>query len=282
MNKIKNHKKIITALFIMCVIVFAVVFFNWTSHSKKEVNTEEKTVEKVEVQNNSLDQKIIDVQKLLEEKVKNKEHISNEDKAKLENIEKSLSEFIYKKDEIKINELYEELQKIVMVESSKEENNTNTGTNENTIKPEVRENKTKPVTETKTETKPVVKPTTPTTTTPKVEEKKKTCRIVRTPAKYKVIEHPEKFRMEPIYEQRECFLIDFVKNGKNYSFKLPNPNRDSFNSFLKGKESEGYEYIGHSNGCNYSVKVGEIKIIEKQAWTEEIEISPAKEETICE
>lgn len=49
MNKIKNHKKIITALFIMCVIVFTVVFFNWTSHSKKEVNTEEKTVEKVEV-----------------------------------------------------------------------------------------------------------------------------------------------------------------------------------------------------------------------------------------
>lgn len=273
MNKIKNHKKIIIALFIMCVIVLAVVFFNWTSHSKKEVNTEEKTVEKVEVQNNSLDQKIIDVQKLLDEKVKNKEHISNEDKAKLENIEKSLSEFISKKDEIKINELYEELQKIVIVEAGKkEESSTNT----------TQANET---TEKVTETKPAVKPTTQPTvqpTTPKVEEKKKTCRIVRTPAKYKVIEQPEKFRMEPIYEQRECFLIRMNKDGKQYKFELPNPTGESFQKFKLEKEREGYTYAGHSNGCNYSVKVGEIKIVEQEAWTEEIEISPAKEETICE
>lgn len=198
MNKIKNHKKTIIALFIMCVIVFTVVFFNWTSHSKKEVNTE------VEVQNNSLDQKIIDIQKLLEEKVKNKEHISSEDKAKLENIEKSLSEFISKKDEIKINELYEELQKIVMIESTKKE--------ENTTSNEITENiNTNSTNKKVTETKPVVKPTTQ-PTTPKVEEKKKTCRIVRTPAKYKVIEHPEKFRMEPIYEQRNASCV-FMPDG---------------------------------------------------------------------
>lgn len=266
MNKIKNYRKTIIALFIMCVIVLAVVFFNWTSHSKKEVNTEEKTVEKVEVQNNSLDQKIIDVQKLLDEKVKNKEHISNEDKAKLENIEKSLSEFISKKDEIKINELYEELQKIVIVEvSKKEENSTNT-----TSTSEV----SKKVTETKTETKPVVKPTTQ-PTTPKVEEKKKTCRIVKTPAKYKVIEHPEKFRMEPIYEQRPATCA-VMPDGSEVD--VTNMSDDVY---FKWKRENN---VNQTRTCTNlpNVKVGEIKIIEKQAWTEEIEISPAKEETICE
>lgn len=89
-----------------------------------------------------------------------------------------------------------------MEASKTEENSTNT----------TQANET---TEKVTETKPAVKPTTQPTvqpTTPKVEEKKKTCRIVRTPAKYKVIEHPEKFRMEQIYEQRNASCV-FMPDG---------------------------------------------------------------------
>lgn len=110
---------------------------------------------------------------MLEEKLKIIDKISDEDKNKLENIKKNLSEAISKKDIIKINELQNELQKIVMIESTKKE--------ENTTSNEITENiNTNSTTEKVTETKPVVKPTTQQPTTPKVEEKKKSCRIVRT------------------------------------------------------------------------------------------------------
>lgn len=265
-----NHKKIVIGILFSIIVLIGIVAIIWVSNSKSVVNIENST-EKTEIQNNELDQKINDTKKMLEEKLKIIDKISDEDKNKLENIKKNLSEAISKKDIIKINELQNELQKIVMVESSKEENNTNTGTNENTIKPEVRENKTKPV----TETKPAVKPTTQ-PTAPKVEEKKKTCRIVRTPAKYKVIEHPEKFRMEPIYEQRNATCA-VLPNGQ----EIPVPVGVSDAEYFKWKEENR---IGTTKTCKNlpNVKVGEIKIIEKQAWTEEIEISPAKEETICE
>lgn len=152
-----------------------------------------------------------------------------------------------------------------MEASKKEENSTNaTSMSE--------------VSEKLTETKPVVKPTTQPTmqpTTPKVEEKKKTCRIVRTPAKYKVIEHPEKFRMEPIYEQRNARCA-FMPDGSEVDV--------TGWDFPKVRAFMEKHRIGATGTCTNlpNVKVGEIKIIEKQAWTEEIEISPAKEETICE
>lgn len=274
-NWLINYKKIVIGILFSIIVLIGIVAIIWVSNSKSVVNIENST-EKTEVQNNELDQKINDTKKMLEEKLKIVDKISDEDKNKLENIKKNLSEAISKKDATKINEFQNELQKIVIVESIKKEENTisNEATGDISKQQEANENVIT-TTEKVTETKPAVKPTTQPITTPKVEEKKKTCRIVRTLAKYKTVHHSEKFRMEPIMEQRNASCV-FMPDGSEVDI--------TGWDFPKVRAFKEKHRVGRTGTCTNlpNVKVGEIKIVEQEAWTEEVEISPAKEGTICE
>lgn len=81
--------------------------------------------------------------------------------------------------------------------------------------------------------------------------------------------------MEPIYEQRNAVCFTFTDRDEIDVTNLP--------SSEKTRLEDLATFTGSKTCRNLpNVKVGEIKIVEQEAWTEEVEISPAKEETICE